>query len=70
MPAGGLNSVYRSFFHDALCTDMVAVFFYLWLALSASSFFILFAFCVLPCTSRNGGAAKGGKDAEADDTKA
>jgi hypothetical protein len=70
VPAGGLNSVYRSFVHGALCTDMVAVFFYLWLALSASSFFILFAFCVLPCTSRNGGAAKGGKDAEADDTKA
>jgi len=70
VPAGGLNAVYRTFVYDALCTDMVATFFYLWLALSASSFFILFAFCVLPCTSRNGGAKKGGDDAEADDTKA
>lgn len=70
VPAGGLNAVYRAFVHDALCTDMVGVFFYLWLALSASSFFILFAFCVLPCTSRNGGAKKGGDDAEEDDTKA
>jgi len=70
VPAGGLNAVYRAFVHDALCTDMVGVFFYLWLALSASSFFILFAFCVLPCTSRNGGAKKGGDDAAEDDTKA
>ena len=45
---------------------MVNVFFYLWAALSASTFFILFAFVVLPCTSRNGGASKTGGDSDGD----
>jgi hypothetical protein len=54
-PKGGLNMVYNQFVYNALCTDLVGAFFYLWAAISLSSFFILFAFFVLPCTTRKGG---------------
>jgi hypothetical protein len=66
VPGGGLNGVYSTFVYDALCVDMVAAFTYIWMALAASSFFIVFAFWLLPCTSRDGG---GGDDSK-DDSKA
>lgn len=68
VPSGGLNAVYSTFVYDALCTDLVEAFFWIYVALTASCFFIVFAFWILPCTSRNGGYS-GKEEEDKEDTE-